>query len=186
MTSKKEQLLNTTKSLLWELGYESMSPKKILSDSGAGQGSLYHHFDSKQSLALTALEEIKDQLIERAQKTLNSELPPMERLYQYLMAPREGLRGCQLGRLAQENSVVHGPLKEPLQDYFLSVQNLLTATLEDAQQQGALRAHITPSLLATTLMAVIQGGYTLARVSGEKAMYDAQKGAWEMIEYLRP
>ena len=51
MESKRDKLIEATKSLLWEVGYESMSPKTILKRSGAGQGSLYHHFEGKKDNA---------------------------------------------------------------------------------------------------------------------------------------
>ena len=38
----KEQLLESARELIWERGYEAMSPNAVIKASGAGQGSLYH------------------------------------------------------------------------------------------------------------------------------------------------
>ena len=62
MESKREDLVAATKSLLWDLGYEAMSPKKIMRESGAGQGSLYHHFTGKMDRAVAALNEIEAEM----------------------------------------------------------------------------------------------------------------------------
>ncbi len=45
--SKRTALIEATKALLWERGYEATSPRDMLHRSGAGQGSLYHHFSGK-------------------------------------------------------------------------------------------------------------------------------------------
>jgi tetracycline repressor-like protein len=42
--SKRDQLVQATKELLWEAGYEAMSPRDIQARSAAKPGSLYHHF----------------------------------------------------------------------------------------------------------------------------------------------
>src|SRR3954468_17749100 len=51
--STPERLIESTRELLWERGYVGTSPKAILERSGAGQGSMYHHFKGgKPDLAL--------------------------------------------------------------------------------------------------------------------------------------
>ena len=55
--SKRDQLVEATKELLWEVGYEAMSPRDIQERSAARPGSLYHHFPSKLAIAEAALEE---------------------------------------------------------------------------------------------------------------------------------
>ncbi len=49
--STREHLVAAAKGLLWERGYAAMSPRAVLRASGAGQGSLYHHFAGKADLA---------------------------------------------------------------------------------------------------------------------------------------
>lgn len=41
--------------LLSERGYTATSPGMVLNRAGLGKGSLYHHFDTKQHLALAAI-----------------------------------------------------------------------------------------------------------------------------------
>jgi AcrR family transcriptional regulator len=45
--SKRDQPVEATKELLWEVGYEAMSPRDIQARSGVKSGSLYHHFPSE-------------------------------------------------------------------------------------------------------------------------------------------
>ena len=48
--SKRDQLVGATKELLWEVGYEAMSPRDIQARSTAKPGSLYHYFPSKLAI----------------------------------------------------------------------------------------------------------------------------------------
>ncbi len=50
-----EDLIESTRELLWERGYVGTSPKAIQQRAGVGQGSMYHHFTGKPGLALAAI-----------------------------------------------------------------------------------------------------------------------------------
>jgi hypothetical protein len=45
--SKRDQLVDATKELLWEVGYEAMSPRDIQARSAAKPDRLDHHFPAK-------------------------------------------------------------------------------------------------------------------------------------------
>ena len=93
-TGKKGEIVNAAKELLLEIGYESMSPRKVLERSGAGQGSLYHHFSGKKHLAQTVLDEVAEELKVEFHKIFkNDKLTPVEKLDLYLAKPRKGLVG---------------------------------------------------------------------------------------------
>ena len=51
----KQKLLAAASALLSERGYEATSPQMILQRAGVGQGSMYHHFDGKEDLAVDAI-----------------------------------------------------------------------------------------------------------------------------------
>jgi AcrR family transcriptional regulator len=49
--SERDQLVEATNELLWEVGDEAMSPRDIQARSAAKRGSVYHHFPSKLAIA---------------------------------------------------------------------------------------------------------------------------------------
>ena len=55
--------------LLSERGLEATSPTMIFKRSGVGQGSMYHHFEGKNDLALAAIRQMRT----RTLKVLNRE-----------------------------------------------------------------------------------------------------------------
>ena len=180
--SKRDQLVEATKELLWEVGYEAMSPRDIQTRSAAKPGSLYHHFPSKLAIAQAALDEATTEEIARLDEVFSADTPPLEAIHRYLLLKREAFRGCRLGRLVHEASIEHEELRRPVAAYFDAVRNHLARSLAHAQSEGTLEASLDPESLAVSLTALIQGGYVLARTFQDEAlMRQAAEGALALI-----
>jgi AcrR family transcriptional regulator len=170
----RQHLIDAMKELLWERGFETTSPGSILERSAVGQGSLYHHFKGKPDLAVAALSEIADEMKDTVDDRLHrDELSPLETVFEWLVAPREAVRGCRLGRLVNERSIIESEqLSAPIIDYFSTLETMLTGTLRDAQHAGDLADDVDPSEIAIALIAVIQGGYTLSHLYNDPSYMD--------------
>lgn len=185
MSTKRDALIDAAKDLLWERGYEAMSPKAVLRESGAGQGSLYHHFEGKRDLAATALEEIDAQLRENFDKRLNPKISAFKRLVAYLETPREALKGCRFGRLANEQAIADPVLNPIVRDFFTYFEKRLADTVREAQKDGDLPANLKPKDTALMLGAIVQGGYVLSRVHQDEALFkNAVRGAKATLQAL--
>ncbi len=183
--SAREHLITAAKELLWERGYDAMSPRAVQERSGAGQGSFYHHFSGKAALATTALNEVAEEMQETFDAILQSDRSPLERVREYLKQPREALRGCRLGRMTQEESVIQEPLRDPIASYFAYIERELALALEQARHEGALSESINAANVATALVAVVQGGYVLARaLQDPRQMDQAIRGALELLDAI--
>ena len=186
--SKRDQLVEATKELLWEVGYEAMSPRDIQARSAAKPGSLYHHFPSKLAIAEVALGEVAAEEIARLEEVFSADTPPLEAVRRYLLLKRDAFRGCRLGRLVHEASIEHEELRRPAAAYFDAVRNHIARSLAQAQSEGTFGAGLDPENLAVSLTALIQGGYVLARTfRDETLMRRAAEGALALIsEISRP
>lgn len=184
-SSKRDALIDTAKALLWERGFEAMSPKAVLQHSGAGQGSLYHHFEGKRDLAATALEQINAEAQADLARRIHLDMAPLERIFAYLDAPRDGLKGCRFGRLANEQ-VVFDPILGPIvADFFRSIEEHLVRAVKDAKKSGDLPSSLKSRKTARALIATVQGGYVLSRVHNDAdALHDAILGAKALLSAL--
>ncbi|MBV9444432.1 MAG: TetR/AcrR family transcriptional regulator [Streptosporangiaceae bacterium] len=168
----RDRLIDSTRELLWERGYVGTSPKAIQDRSGAGQGSMYHHFRGKRDLALAAIEQNAADLRTRAEADFSGPGTAAERITAYLRREREALRGCPVGRLTQDPGVMADPdLRRPVEETFGWLRARLAALLEQGRAHGELAASLDPQTVATALVAVLQGGYVLARASGSADTY---------------
>ncbi|MEV0643891.1 TetR/AcrR family transcriptional regulator [Phytomonospora sp. NPDC050363] len=169
----RERLIDSTRELLWERGYVGTSPKAIQRLSGAGQGSMYHHFGGKAELALAAIERSAGEHRERADAVFTGPGTALERVTAYLRREREALRGCPVGRLTHDPDVMADPaLRAPVEETFALLTGRLTALLAEAGEKGEIDARLDPADTAAALVAVLQGGYVLARATGSAETYD--------------
>ena len=56
-TDSREKLLEIASEMMWRGSYSSTSVDDICASCGIKKGSFYHHFESKEQLALEAIEE---------------------------------------------------------------------------------------------------------------------------------
>jgi len=159
----RTRLVEATQDLLWEQGYSATSPKDIMRRSGAGQGSMYHHFTNKQELAVVALECSAQSMRHDAEKLLATDGSAYEIATAYLRRQRDVLKGCRMGRMTFDADVLN----------TLWLLEALTVLFERGRDQGEFAADIDARNLASLVVATVQGGYVLARATRDTDAFDA-------------
>lgn len=179
----RERLIESTRELLWERGYSATSPRAIQQHAGAGQGSMYHHFSGKPELAAAAVRRSAEEMRAQVDELLDAPGGAYERIAGYLLREREVLRGCRLGRLAQDAEVAADPqLREPVAETFDWLLARLAGLVTEGQQSGEFAPGPDPEEVAATLLAVVQGGYVLARAAGSpEPFHRAVRGALALL-----
>ena len=179
----RERLVRSAQELLWERGYVATSPKAIQQRSGAGQGSMYHHFAGKADLARVALDRTAAAERERAERLLSGPGTALDRLTGYLLRERDALRGCPVGRHALDPEVVaDDALREPVAATFTWLRGRLTEIVAQGRAAGEFPAGLDPARVAAAVVATVQGGYVLARADGDPAaLTEAVEGAAQML-----
>lgn len=173
--------------LIWERGYSATSPREVRELSGVGQGSMYHYFPTKRDLGLAALRRNCRAQLDSCRTVLedgvDGDEDPIEILNAYLDLPRNPLKGCRVGRMAQDRAVVADEgLRQPVADALKQLHEMLVAVIDAAASRGQLPAGVDPDHLASTMVAVVQGGYVLAMAQQDRAPYDAaRQGALELL-----
>ncbi len=183
MDSSKERLLDAASEELWTRGYAATSPNLVQRRAGVGQGSMYHHFRGKADLARAAIERSTLALQRRSDAALSGRTG-IEAAIAYLRADRDPLRGCPVGRLVADADVVADPsLRGPVAEALGGIRVRLTALLADDRRcEGR-----DPAAIAACVVAVIQGGYVLARAADDRTAFDAAvEGAVTLLETLTP
>ena len=171
--NSRDALVETTKTLLSTQGFEATSPRSIQQASGVGQGSFYHHFDSKADLASAALESLADDMSAAFDDLSDGDEAGL--VERYLDAPRNALSGCRIGRIAMESSMADERIRQPIGRYFSHLRRRLTRAFTQ------LDTDIAPEALADLAIAAVQGGYVLARVTADP---DALRHATSALDTL--
>ena len=160
---RKRQLLSHAKQLFVLLGYRETTTEKIAAAAGVTEPVLYRHFDSKKSLFLEVLEEIRGATLGRWNAETADLADPLARLHAvmdlYLGATREH---------ALEFRVMHRTLVESddpeivasLRSFYLDSEALLARIIGEGQQTGVFRRSLDPRVGAWELIRTALG-YTL-------------------------
>ncbi|WP_406206730.1 TetR/AcrR family transcriptional regulator [Kitasatospora sp. NBC_01560] len=179
----QDRLIESTQELLWERGYVGTSPKAIQQHAGVGQGSMYHHFTGKPDLAAAALRRSAEQLRAVAAADLAGPGPAYDRIAAYLHRERDVLRGCRMGRMAQDPDVIADPqLRAPVEETFDWLRGRIAEVVAEGQAAGELAPAADPVDTAAAVVAVVQGGYVLARAAGTAEPFEqAVRGALGLL-----
>jgi TetR/AcrR family transcriptional repressor of nem operon len=184
----RERLIESTRELLWDRGYLGTSPSAILRRADVGQGSMYHHFQGKPDLLLAAERRSAALLQQQVRDVFSGGGTAFERIAAYLQQERDVLRGCPVGRLAHDPEVVaDDALREPVRETFEVVQACLTQAVEEGMASGEFHPDLDAVQTASTLVAVIQGGYALARADQSVEPFNrAVLGALALLKASAP
>jgi AcrR family transcriptional regulator len=182
----RDRLIESTRELLWERGYAATSPRAILDRSGAGQGSMYHHFAGKEELATAAMRVTAEELLARTGSDLTGD-SAFEQLQAYLLRQREVMLGCPVGRMTGDAEVLESAaLHEIVTTTFDQLRTHLVTIIEAGMASGEFGPAVDPAEIADTVLAVVQGGYVLARAAGNPVPFDrAVRGAVALLDRLR-
>jgi AcrR family transcriptional regulator len=171
MKTKHDDILEATKTLLWEKGYDATSPRDIQMLSNAGQGSFYHHFKTKKDLAAKTMELVVDERIAGFDEIFGKSGPVVSRIERFLLKWRDPLKGCRIGRMIWDSAISEVDLRRPIQRYFHHIESRLVSALEQALRSGEIQATIPPEHIAAVIIASIQGAFTLGRAMQDPAWY---------------
>ena len=160
-----------------------MSPRAILDASGAGQGSMYHHFRGKEQLASAAIERNAEQMRAQVSADLAGPGSAVERIGRYLHREREVLKGCRFGKLVQDPDVeASEALHAAVGEMFAWLRGELATVVREEQEAGELPAGLDSARLAATIAATLQGGYVLARAARDvTAFNEAVDGLLDLL-----
>ena len=176
--SARGRLVAAAQDLFARQGVGATSPRQVMSASGVGQGSLYHHFPTKHDLAVASIAATTADAVALARAELRGEAAALDRVLAYVGRRRDALAGCKVGRLTSDQAVMDdADLHAVVGRYFTDLVDEVSAAFRESglpADAARDRAHAA--------VAIIQGGYVLARATGDPgAMSAATRGFAELL-----
>ncbi|MBX9459268.1 MAG: TetR/AcrR family transcriptional regulator [Rhizobium sp.] len=182
----RTRLLDAALNVFRAKGYTATRVEDICAAAGLTKGSFFHHFKSKDDLAIAAAgrwTEVTGALFREAD--YHKPADPVDRVLGYIEFRKQLLRGslaeytCLLGTLIQEVYDTNPPIRIACEASISSHVATLTGDIEAARAAHAPGAIWTAESLALHMQAVIQGSFIIA-----KAHYGAGP-ATESIDHLK-
>jgi TetR/AcrR family transcriptional repressor of nem operon len=168
--ASKTRLLNAALHLIRSKGYASTAVDDICHEAGVTKGSFFHHFKSKDDLALAAVAHWRT-MTEGffASATYHQAPDPLDRLLGYLDFRAAILTGeladytCLLGTLVQETYATHPEIRAACEQALSAHIAELTRDVEAARQLYAANASWSAQSVGNFIQAVLQGSFIFAK-----------------------
>jgi TetR/AcrR family transcriptional regulator, transcriptional repressor for nem operon len=169
-SDSRSRLLDAALYVIRAKGYSSSRVEDICEAAGVTKGSFFHHFSTKEDLAIAAAEhfsEVAESIFSTAPYHLFPD--PLDRLLGYVDFRKAILQGelpeftCLLGTMVQETYETHPAIRKVCDRSIGAHAATLAGDIEKAIQQYGLAPDWTAESLAYYTQAVIQGSFILAK-----------------------
>ncbi|HEX3490955.1 MAG TPA: TetR/AcrR family transcriptional regulator [Streptosporangiaceae bacterium] len=171
--ASRDRIVERAADLFAERGIAATSVEEVLAAAAAGKGQFYHYFDSRDELAAAAVRYRCGQVVAGLTQALGevSSLAELEQALAGFVADfeRMGLPGCPIGTLATEVAGRNEEARQQAAAGFDAWERLLANALERMRERGELRPDARPDVLATGLLASIEGGMVLSQARRDMA-----------------
>ena len=166
----KARIVEAADQLMYEHGVASTTLAEVRAASGTSRSQLYQHFADKDALVAAVIAARAEIVLTQQRRRLvrvNS-LRGLELWRDELVernALRNGAYGCPLGALANEIADHDEGSRRTIATHFETWLDLLIDAMEAMKRHKALRVEADSRVLATGLLAALQGGYLLAKTA---------------------
>jgi TetR/AcrR family transcriptional regulator, transcriptional repressor for nem operon len=169
----RTRLLDAAMQVVREQGYAATTVDDICQTAGLTKGAFFHHFKSKEDLAVAAAEHFSQMA-----KRLFGAAPyrefadPLDRLLGYIDFRTEILAGpvpkftCLLGTMVQEAYDTHPAIRKACDTYIGAHAAEVAKDIAAAKLLYAPKAEWSAESLALYTQAVLQGAFILAKSKG--------------------
>jgi len=184
--STRSNLLDAALGVIRTKGYAATSVDDICAKASLSKGAFFHHFSSKEDLAVAAANywsETTGALF--AEAAYHAPEDPLERVLAYVELRKQLVQGelpdftCLVGTMTQEVYETNAPIREACWASISGHANTLVPDIEAAMERYPIAGDFTAESLALHTQAVIQGAFIIAKASG-----DPQR-AVESIDHLK-
>ena len=166
----REKLLNVALRMIREKGYAGTSVDELCAAAGVTKGAFFHHFASKDELAVAAAGYFSDRAaVMFAEKPHRGLADPVERLLAYIDQRKKLMRGelpdatCLLGTMVQEAYTTHPAIREACSKAIFDHAGWLETDIREAMRGLTPKPDWTAANLAAHITSVIQGAFILAK-----------------------
>jgi TetR/AcrR family transcriptional repressor of nem operon len=181
----RNKILNSAQRLIQTRSFEGFSFQDIADEVGLRKASLYHHFESKDAIAIAVLARASSWVAARLKEADSGNA--RARLESYLDLFRDlggkAERMCPGGSFAAVFGAVSPPVQRALHGFTTMQLDWLEAVVRDGAAKGEFHTgEQRPRDVATQIFANVQGALLTGRLTGDAGVIDTI--ATELRTYL--
>src|SRR5262245_33280825 len=173
-TATRERILDSAQTLVLDQGFSATSVDEVIAAAGTTKGGFFHHFPTKQALALALVRRfaaddltVLDDLFSRAERLASD---PLHQLLLFVGLYEEAADelsgddpGCLYASLCYERELVDDDVRETIAGAIHSWRRRIRAKLDEVVALYPPRAPVDLDSLADQAVALAEGAYVISR-----------------------
>lgn len=187
----RQFIIETAAPIFNKKGYAGTSMADLTSATGLTKGSIYGNFKDKNDVAVHAFQHNIDLIFDFFAKELKQAPSTLDKLLAYPRGFRKiypmilSYGGCPILNTGVEADDTHAVLRKMAVGVLARWKQSIILLVEKGQTEGVLRAEVDARDTAETLIALLEGGSVLAKITGEASyMRNAIDAAETMIKKI--
>jgi AcrR family transcriptional regulator len=184
----RENIIRMAAALFNQHGFAGSSMSDIMAATGLQKGGIYRHFESKEQLAVEALDYAVELMAHRFTEALEGKTHAIDRLEAIVGVfariphdpPVPG--GCPVMNAGIENDDGNPVLRQHARAAMDGLRALVTRVAARGQERGEVRADVDGEALASILISTLEGAVMMSKLYGDGVHVD--RAAAHLREYL--
>jgi AcrR family transcriptional regulator len=183
----REFIIIKTAPLFNQKGYAGTSLTDMTDATGLTKGSIYGNFVDKDDVALAAFDHSMEELAAQVKELQTGSRSALSKLQAFISIYRNGLQstvltaGCPIVNLGTEADDTHPRLKEKVNAALTRWHKSISAIVHQGKAHGEFREDVIVSEFASLMIAMIEGGFTLSKISGDRSYVDQSLDQLEQV-----
>jgi AcrR family transcriptional regulator len=153
----RRKILDAAIDVFAEVGYAAAGWNTIIERTGMTKGALYHHFDSKESLASAIIEEGSDTIIVAFRNVCGSSSPALENMIHGTFTIASTLRSEKTARAAEQLTAALSGFNDAAAQFCTELVDLMAAQARRATVEGDVREGLDPVLISESIVGAMFG-----------------------------
>jgi len=144
--------------------------------SSSGPGALYHHFDSKESLASAIIEEGSEAIFIAFRNVCGTGSPALENMIHGTFTIANVLSSDKMARTAAQLTAALSGFNGAAANFCADLVELMAAQARRASSEGDVRADLNPVVVSETIVAAMFGTRLLCNAIAAKGLAGHREG----------
>lgn len=169
----RQKLIDATFEEIYSHGYQGTALADVLSNAGVHKGSMYHFFENKKDMAITAInEKMNERFFVKYGQILNLTNNFLDEFFKSLkdISSRDFKRGCPIANIVQEMSNLDEDFNKTMKFIYEEFKRFIQDILDKAVDAKEMQKCDTKKI-ALFITATLEGAILAAKASGNPQDY---------------
>jgi len=166
----RRKILDAAIDVFGEVGYAAAGWNTIIERTGMTKGALYHHFDSKESLASAIIEEGSEAILVAFRNVCGSSSPALENMIHGTFTIANVLGSDKTARAAEQLTAALSGFNEAATRFCANLVELMAAQARRASAEGDLRRDLDAVLISESIVGAMFGTRLLCTAIAAKGV----------------